>query len=166
MKYLSAILLSIVLLFACKKDPCATKADFLASFDTYVSDASKEPSKDTVIFTQAYKELVNDCYKKFKTEMTLEERQDFWKRSFKSVLNNFEGDIDLNLSDEKADPFNQYVMDEVKQLIKESGTSFFAELQDFFEDDLDRMMDIFSSEINNLAKEFMKMFQSQTAPQE
>ncbi len=158
MKYLSALFIIGLLIVSCSKEPCATKEDFLASFETYLQSTEGETQQDTVIFSPAYKDIVNNCYKKFRADLTLKERQDFWKKSFRNILDNYEGDLDININGEKADPFNQYVMEEVKALIKDSGASFLLELQDFFKDDISRVMEVFSSELNTLAEEFMKMF--------
>ena len=148
---------------ACKKELCSDKASFLAAFDTYL--ASKEgqtvSEKDTIFFDDAYRELVNQCYKKFKPELTLKERQDFWKRSIKHVLANRNKDLDLNISDNMEDPFHQYVMDEIKALIKESGSSFILELQSLLKDDLSQLIDLFSSEINRIGKDLLKFLEKE-----
>lgn len=162
MKYLSALFVIGILIISCSKEPCATKEDFLVSFDTYLEGTENESRQDTVIFSQAYKDIVNNCYKKFREDLTLKERQEFWKKSFRNILDSYEGDLNINIQGEKGDPFNKYVMEEVKALIKDSGASFLLELQDFFKDDISRVMEVFSSELNNLAEEFMKMFGSQT----
>ncbi len=148
---------------ACKKDHCTDKASFLIAFDTYLENKARQTvsAKDTMLFDDAYRDLVNQCYKKFKPELTLEEKQDFWKRSIKHVLANRNKDIDLNISDNMEDPFHQYVMDEIKALIKESGSSFILELQSLLKDDLSQIIDLFSSEINRIGKDLLKFLEKE-----
>ena len=140
-------------------DPCSSKDEFLETFEAYLQEERKQVTTDSLFFDETYKELVNDCYKKFRPELSLEERQDFWTQSLKYHIKDLEGDIDINFGKSMEDPFNKYVTEEVKALIKDSGMSFLFELQTVFKDDLDNLMKLFASELNNLADELQNLFE-------
>ena len=160
LKY-SILFFAALFLWACKKEQCASKAAFLESFEIYLTEKQpQQAEQDSVIFDAIYRSFVNDCYKKFRDEMTLEERQEFWKSSLKHVLAQHDGEFNFNLGEQMKDPFNKYIGEEVKALIKESGFSFIMELQATFKEDLAVLMDLFSSQMDNLAEEMMKMFQN------
>ena len=154
-----------ILLFtiACNQDPCATKADFLESFDTFTKGydkASVEGDTTTYLkFEPRFESLVNDCYKRYKPDMTLEERQDFWKKALKFYVGKFDGQQNVDLAQALDDPLGNYIKDEVMELVKESGFSFITSLQESLEIELPRLMEIFSSEIQKMSDELMKIFQ-------
>lgn len=150
-------------LLACKQeDGCTTKAGFLKSFDAFLVEfeeadkagALTDESKQA--FEDRYKGLINDCYKKFRPDLTLKERQDFWKQSMKFMIGRFDGSIDLNITDQMEDPFNQYLKDEVVAVVRESGAGFLLSLQDLMKDDLPKLLETFSGEFEKLGREFLE----------
>lgn len=164
MKSIIATLLigSLILLTGCKQDGCSSKQKFLDSFDAFLSEfqsaaESTELSEaDKLAYEDRYKALVNDCYKKYKPELTLKQRQEFWKGSLRFILDRFDGEVDLNFKDQMDDPFNQYVKEELVGLVQDSGLSFLLSLQDVFKDDLPRLMETFSEEFQQIGKGFLE----------
>ncbi len=153
---------SLIFLSSCKQESCATKESFLESFDEFLTEfqSNRESAElneeEKLVYEQQYKQLVNDCYKKFRAELSLKERQEFWKSSLRFILDRFDGEIDLNFKDQMDDPFNQYVKDELVAVVKESGLSFLLSLQEVFKDDLPRLMDTFSKEFEQIGKGFLE----------
>lgn len=154
---------SVFLMASCKQEPgCANKEQFLDAFEVFLAEfnsagESAELNEDQKLeYENQYKQLVNDCYKKFQPELTLKERQDFWTKSLRFILDRFEGAKDLNFKDEMNDPFNQYVKDELVSVVKDSGFSFLISLQDVFKDDLPRLMETFSEEFEQIGKGFLE----------
>jgi hypothetical protein len=151
----------LIILASCKQDGCVTKEGFLKTFDGFITEfESKKNSVDLneeekLAYEQRYKQMVNDCYKKFRNELTLKERQEFWKSSLRFILDRFDGEVDLNFKDKMDDPFNQYVKDELVAVAKESGLSFLLSLQEVFKDDLPRLMETFSKEFEQIGKGFL-----------
>ena len=157
------LLASVILLTSCQSDPCATKEGFLESFDTFMTDfdAARENLSDNKRdeMVVQFKGIVNDCYKKHKGDMTLEEKQDFWKNGLKFYITKFTSDTKINVSETLEDPFDQYVKDEVIALVKESGLGFLSTLQEAVEVELPKLMEIFASEIDKISQDLMKLFQ-------
>lgn len=157
----SIVFLTVFQFFACKEDPCATKEGFLQSFDTFITDyEAASANMDTTLraeYDERFKGMVNTCYKKFKPDMSLEEKQEFWKKSLKYYMGKYEGSVGLELSAVLDDPFNQYIKDEVVELVKASGFTFLASLQEAVDVELPKLMEMFSSEIEKIGKEFLDL---------
>lgn len=157
----SIVFLTLFQFFSCKEDPCSTKDGFLESFDTFITEYDKASTEmDTTLradYDQRFRGIVNNCYKKFKPDMSLEEKQEFWKKSLRYYMGKYEGSVDLNLSSVMDDPFNQYIKDEVIELVKASGFGFLASLQEAVDIELPKLMEMFSSEIEKIGKEFLDL---------
>lgn len=164
MKSLIATLLlgSLCLFTGCKQEGCTNKEQFLDSFEVFLTDFTAAGESNTLEeaeklkYENQYKQLVNDCYKKFREDLSLKERQDFWTNSLRFILDRFEGAENLNFKEEMNDPFNQYVKDELVSVVKDSGFSFLLSLQDVFKDDLPRLMETFSAEFEQISKGFLE----------
>lgn len=155
------ILVSLLQFYSCKPDPCATKEGFLQSFEAFQTDYEEVSAKmDTTLraeYDDRFRGMVNTCYKKYKPEMSLEEKQEFWKKSLKYYMKRYDGEVDLDLSEALDDPFNQYIKDEVVELVKASGFGFLASLQEAVDVELPKLMEMFSSEIEKIGKEFLDL---------
>lgn len=149
-------------ILSCKSDPCATKSGFLESFEKFNSefeDQKAELEEESLVeYEDRFKSLVNGCYKKFKADMSLEERQDFWESSLSFYLSRYDGKLTADLGDKMDDPFFKYMKAEVMELIKESGAMYLFSLQKVFKNELPRLMEIFSSELENFGEELMDVF--------
>jgi len=148
------------LIFAsCSSGPCANKKQFLNSFGTFVEDVKKDKDMDdaqALAYQDEYKGMIEDCYKKFRADMTLEERQDFWKESVIFYFKSGGKTIDLKLGSENDEELNEYVQDELEAVIKESGDDFEKIIQEVItENVLPALNDIFKG-IENLGKELQK----------
>ena len=74
----------------------------------------------------------------------------------KFMIGRFDGSIDLNITDQMEDPFNQYLKDEVVAVVRESGAGFLLSLQDLMKDDLPKLLETFSGEFEKLGREFLE----------
>lgn len=148
---------ALLLMFSCKKDPCATKAGFLESFSAFTSEFEEkkadldDPGKQA--YEDRYRALINNCYKQHKAELTLEEKQDFWKKSLAFYVARYDGQFSTVLSEKLDDPFNQYLKDELIELTKESGFTFILSLQSIVKEELPKLMEVFADEIEKFGKE-------------
>jgi len=126
-----------LLIFSCKQDPCTTKDGFLASFETFKTEFEEKheglDDEAKEAYELRFQGIVNNCYKKFKPELSLKEKQDFWKGALQFYMTRFDGDFDLDFGSEMEDPFNQYVKDEVMEVVKASGAEFLVSIQEVFE---------------------------------
>lgn len=156
------ILIVAIAIFSCKSDPCSSKEGFLesfANFNTEFENKKTDLSEENLVeYEERFQNIVNTCYKKFKPDMTIEERQDFWKGALSFYVSRYEGEFSLDLSDKMDDPFFQYMKNEVMELVKESGVGYLLSLQKVFKDELPKLMELFSSEIENFGKELMDIF--------
>jgi len=147
---------------------CANKVQFLETAEAFSVKFEESRStakgdmdtdagaKETAQMSTEFRQLVNDCYKKFKAEMSVKERQDFWTNTLKYFLYSLDLNTKADLEELMNDPFNIYVKDEVVELVKESGIGFMMSLQELMSDDLPRLMDVFAEEIEKIGKEFLE----------
>jgi len=169
MKFLSKSIIIItsiiVTLSSCNTDPCATKESFIKHFDSFVSEFETKKanlsSDEKQVYEDQYRDLVENCYKVHKGNMTLSEKQTFWKGSLAFYINRFEGDLVLQLTERMDDPLNQYIKDEVIGLVKESGITFLFSLQSVLKDELPKLIEAFSAEIQKLGDELINELQEQ-----
>ncbi len=160
--YLLLLMTAIIgnALTGCKSDTCSNKKQFLESFDLFVKDFNEKQvnyqETDRAEAEVQYRALVNDCYKKYKPDMTLKERQDFWITSLKFIIDRYDGQFSLEMKDKMDDPFNQYMKDEVMAIIRESGAGFLMTLQQSLADDLPQLMETFSKELQEIGQEFLE----------
>ena len=161
--YFVLFIIGILLVsFSCKQDPCATKEGFLTSFENFTTEYEEKKSdltdNEKAVFMERFKHLVNGCYKKYKPDMTLSEKQEFWKKGLSYYMSKFSNDDDIDLSKELEDPFGQYIKEEVIALVKESGFEFLSSLQEVVELELPKLMEVFSKEIQNMGQEILDLF--------
>jgi len=164
--FLGLMLLMLCLFGACKTDNlCSSKQDFEEAVSDFITEYQESEiqsngktltAEQQAAYEHRFRSLVNYCYKKFKPEMSLVERQDFWKKSLKYVLTRVDLDTKEGITDQLEDPFYIYCKDEVVALIKESGIGFLMSLQEVMKDDLPRLMDMFSEEIEKIGKDFLE----------
>lgn len=158
------LLFPILLLTACNQSPCSNKEAFIENFEAFVKEFEdkvkdlNEASKQE--YEEKYEDFVNDCYKKFNEELTLEERQDFWKTSLGFYLELYKGNIGELLEDADTDPFKSYVKDEIEKLIKESGTDYLAEVSVLLEDELPKLLESFLGDLEKIGMELLEIFQN------
>jgi len=160
--YKLPLLIVILTVLSCKSDPCANKAGFLRTFQEFntefESNQAELPEEELVKYEDRFKNIVNTCYKKFKPDLTIMERQDFWKDAMAFYVRRYDGELSLDLTDKLDDPFFQYMKGEVMELIKESGATYLFSLQKVFKNELPKLMEVFSSEIENFGLELMDIF--------
>lgn len=148
---------TIFLLQSCNKDSCATKSGFLESFEAFSKEYDENKAdldeEKKMEYENRYRDIVNNCYKKFKDEMSLEEKQGFWKQSLSFYMNRYDGQFSANLLEKLDDPFNQYLKEEVVEIIKESGLTYVLSLQSIVKDELPKLMELFSDEIEKFGQQ-------------
>jgi len=148
---------TLLLFQSCKQDSCSTKSSFLEHFDSFTSEFDTKKAdlieESKLEYENRYKDMVNNCYKKFKADMTLEEKQNFWKKSLSFYVDRYDGQFSTELVKNLDDPFNQYIKDEMIELVKESGMTFIFSLQSIVKDELPKLMEVFSSEVEKFGKE-------------
>ena len=156
------LLLVLCLCVSCNKDSCASKTDFLESFETFSTEFESKrhelSDNDSAAFEERFRSLIDNCYKKHREDLTLTERQDFWKSGLRYYVTTFDLDDKSSLTTALEDPFNTYVKDEVMELVKESGFSYLTALQQAVEIELPKLLEMFSTEISKLMEDFSKMF--------
>jgi len=139
--------LTIILFYSCQQDACLSKDQFFSSFETFIDEIEKSKDNLTdeqkIAFEDRYRNIVNNCYKKYKDQLDLDEKQDFWIKSVKSYLKLHDGNINVFLKDDEDDPFNQYVQNEIEELIEESGDDFSTLISDLIKDEIPNIIDMF-----------------------
>ena len=157
------LLLALSLCISCKTDQCASKEDFLQTFDEFSTEFESNRTdltdSENADFEKRFMDIIESCYKKHRADLTLEERQEFWKRGLRYYVTTFDLDDKSSLTAALDDPFNVYVKDEVMDVVKESGFSYLTSLQQVVDIELPKLLELFSSEISKLSDELLNIFQ-------
>ena len=161
-KSISAILLFCVIITSCTQDPCFTKDQFLGSFEnlkTEIQESEELTENAKASYEQRYEDIVNNCYKKYKGDLTLDEKQEFWKSSLKIYMTLYEGEISKLMDDSDSDPFKQYVKSEVEEVIKDSGLSFIGDVSDILEEELPKLLEEVMGGLEKIGEDLLKLFE-------
>lgn len=120
---------TICLLTSCEKDSCLSKNQVLNSNNSFTEnlnylsnpDLTQEMQKE---FLSRYKNLINHCYSRSKSELSLEEKQEFWTNRLVSYSKLHDDGLMAVFDSENSTTLNNYVRDKFKQVFKESGQAF------------------------------------------
>lgn len=157
-----SIVIGALLFTSCQQDLCFTKDQFLDSYNTFIKELEEE--KDDITDTEKktyegrFQSLVENCYKKYKSELTLEERQEFWKSSVKYYVAKEGDELTIKLSSKETE-FEQYVEAEIKEVLEESGTVFFKSLEKIMEKNLPKLIDNVAKELEKFAEGLEEAFE-------
>ncbi len=159
----TTLLLALSLCISCSTDKCASKEDFLQTFDEFSNEfkslRTEITDNESADFEKRFMDIIKSCYKKHRADLTLEERQEFWKSGLQYYVTTFDLDDKSSLTAALDDPFNVYVKDEVMDVIKESGFSYLSSLQQVVDIELPKLLELFSSEISKLSEELLNLLQ-------
>ncbi|NNE27538.1 MAG: hypothetical protein HKN09_11905 [Saprospiraceae bacterium] len=161
-KSICIILLSSAIFTSCNQDPCFTKDQFLGSFEnllTEVQQSEELTDNSKSSYEQRYEDIVNNCYKKYKGDLTLDEKQEFWKSSLKLYMTLYENNISELMDDADNDPFKQYVKAEIEEIIKDSGMSFMADVSEILEDELPKIIEELVGGLEKIGEDLLKLFE-------
>ena len=135
----------------------------MSSFDSFVEEVAKNEKdlteEDKAAYEDRYQNIVNNCYQKFKKDMSLEERQEFWKSSLEYYIAKEGGSINLVLNDKENEEFAEYIGEEIEELIKESGDEFAETVQNILSSEVPKLIDTVVDEIEKLGDELKKAFE-------
>lgn len=158
MKHLTATIYSFILILAfsaCQQDFCFTKEQFLESYDNFISEIDNKEAistEDKANYEARFQDLVEKCYKKYKPEMSLKEKQNFWKSSVTYYLAKEGDNISINISKEKS-AFEEYVESEISEVITDSSKGFLSSLETLFDENLPNLFHNIADEIEKFADE-------------
>lgn len=141
---------------SCNKYPCMTKGQFVESYKTFFKELDKKddvPEEEVFADYNDYKSLVNDCYKKFEEELSLEEKQFFWKNSLVIVLKNYSPKIREVIKEDKE--FRTYVFEQIEKTVKSSSSDIADSLIKALEDELPDLIENLSDEFENFGKKLI-----------
>jgi len=92
---LCLLVINLLFLQSCSTDKCSTKDSFVEHFEAFAKEFEEKKAKldeeEKKAYELRYQDIVNNCYKKFKTEMSLQEKQDFWKQSLGFYVARYDG---------------------------------------------------------------------------
>lgn len=162
---LSVISLSLFSLQSCDSGPCSTKAKFEMSFNSLIEDYKAQDGKmkkeDVQAYIDEFNELFQNCYKQYKEEMSLAERQNFWKKSIVFIT---DGNLEMDSNslsfngDFNIDP---EISAELEEVIKESGTKFVESISNLAKDELPKIIDRVVDEVERLGEEIKEALNNQ-----
>ncbi len=103
---------SVLILFTgCSFDECSSKKMFLKSFDKFVENVKDDHSdftkEDWEIKDEEFKKLSEECYKKFESKLTDEERQQYFNNALQYTVHRLKFEIPIDLSKLDIDNISQ-----------------------------------------------------------
>jgi len=104
------LLLSLAVLVSCQQNPCKTKDQFIASYDTFIEDVKTHHEElanaDWADIDAEYKQFIEECYEQHREEMSVREKVNFWKNTLsystyhtgdEEALEELVGDLQIKL---------------------------------------------------------------------
>lgn len=147
------LVLLVSLVFAsCSLDTnCLSKDAMVSNLSKFIDDVEKHHDKlqpsDWADIDKEFKSYVETCYPKFKGEMTISEKVDFWKHtlSYGVYRGSSRGSFELDL--------NVDYRTEIDELTAQGKAEIEAYLRDEFQPDLEKTIDGVVKEVEKLGDE-------------
>ena len=163
MKALAYILLMVTITAGCQfSSNCLNKESFLSGFNEFVDDVRINHEKIAYgnwrDIDQEYDEYLRTCYPKYKEELSIKEKIDFWKNAFsynvyrKSVDETFEIDFEeygLNL-EEEIEALSQEGQRELEKFLKEELSPQIEDAFDSLINEIESVGDQLKNWLDNL----------------
>lgn len=139
---------------------CQNKDRFIHNFEKFAKDIrehSKElEEKDWVAVDKEFELYVDQCYPKFKDELSLSEKISFWKSTlaYTSYRSAASGDIHLKINDLKIDlsgEMNELSIESKQELEKYIKEELRPELEDAIDEVVDAIKEV-GDELKNWLK--------------
>lgn len=153
MKYLITLLLFSLSLMSCDMTfQCSSKESFLNSFERFHKDLEKHHNDlteaDWTEVDEEFKSFVDNCYEKYKSDLSLKEKIDFWKNTLSYHLY-------------RGKPLEELALEmDLEKELNDLGLQGKKELEDFFKDEikpeLGEAIDEILNEVNNLGEQLKK----------
>ena len=152
-------LLTILFIPSCILDPCYNKDSFLSNLEKTVEEVKKEAQDySDAEWEKKDKELeklMDECYEKFKDELTKEERKQVFRNSTQYVYQR------------QKDQFKEFISaleeveweKEAEQLITMADEEIKEIFNDVLKDDLESFLDEAVNELENLAKDLREAWE-------
>ncbi len=137
------------LMMSCSQDPCLNKDQFVDSFDAFFKEFEKASEENELTDAQIssyqtrYEDMLENCYKKYKEELSVQERVDFWQASVRFYIEKEGGILNLRFDDDDKDPFKEYIAAEIEELADSSAHEFEKFLEDVLDEELPHLIDSF-----------------------
>ena len=153
----SCIAIFSLLFSACNQDPCFSKDQFVDTSKAFFKsfEESSDQTKDEIkSFEERYENLLENCYKKHKDEMSIEERRDFWQSTISFYIEKEGGVFNLKFSaEDEDDPVRKYIIDEFEEMSDSTAEEFSRFLEDVLEDELPDLIDSFVDKVEEIGGE-------------
>ena len=151
------LIIPLLFLISCGPDPCYTKTQFIDSctafFEEFKSEHKELSEKEIEIYEARYNDLLENCYKKYKVELTPKERKAFWKSSISFYIEKEGGLFNIDFDNHKDEPFKKYMVEEIEELADSTSQDFAEIIESILEDELPRLIDSFVGKIEELGNE-------------
>jgi len=105
--------------------------------------------------------LLEECYKKYKPELTRTEKNDFWKSSLRFYIEKEGGILNLKFDDSEKDPVREYIAKELEEMADSTAQDFEVFLEDVLDQELPKLIDSFVDKVEDLGNEIKKSLESE-----
>jgi len=169
MKIYNKALIVLALSFsftACQNDACYNKNQFVNSYQAFFDefeeksdDFSKEDKKQ---YEERYEKLLENCYKNFKSELSYDERKEFWQSSINFYIEKEGGIFNIRfnkINDE--DPLKKYIVSEIEEMSDSSSHEFSEFLETVLEEELPNLIDSFVDKVEKIGDELKKTLEKE-----
>lgn len=151
----TSFLLSLI---SCGPDPCLTKDQFVESYEAFFDDAEKEIDQEDKSLIKSYEKryvnLLDNCFHKYKDQLSRSERQDFWQSSVKFYLDKEGGIFNIDFSEKGSeDPVREFIVEELEDMADSSSQDFGKLMESVLEDELPKLIDTVVDKVENVGEE-------------
>ena len=160
MKNLKFTLLACICLFvfnACQQDPCFSKQQFVDSSNAFFEEFQKKAASglsenDKSDFETRYENMLESCYKKYKSELSDDEKAEFWQSTVRFYLKKEGGifNVDFNNQD---DPVRKYISEELESMADTSSAEFERLMENLLDNELPNLIDSFVGKVEEIGEE-------------
>jgi hypothetical protein len=146
---------------SCQQDACYNKNQFVNSykafFDEFEKNSDDLSKTDKKQYEVRYEKLLENCYKNFKSELSYDERKEFWKSSISFYLEKEGGIFNIRFNEiNDDDPLKKYIIAEIEEM-SDSTTHEFADfLETVLDEELPDLIDSFVDKVGELGDELKK----------
>jgi len=157
MKLHKLLMLALVVIgiSACQLDPCMDKAGFEKAYSEFIEDVTnQEPDQkvDWVKYDAKFERFIKECYQRHESEMTLNDKKQFWTKSMAYYHEKYGDDFYLKLN-EKDDPLATHMKAEIEKVFSATGQDVLAYIKEVYGKDIESSIDQVVKEIEKIGEE-------------
>lgn len=166
MKHLQLLLIGLTLIAFTACDvlsPCGTsKEEFLKNYNTFVQEiGEKDLSHDASEWEthdREFKKIIEECHKKYKTEMTTTEEAEFWTNALAYYYYRYGANMIAEL-DDSSNQLSVIISKNVEQVLENPMVALTKVVGEEKAKEIENLMNDIKVDINKWTKKLEKIFE-------